>query len=366
MRILHIHSSFGTGGIETMVNALANEMSSLGENVSVCSIFKPSRDQILWTSLSPKITKFSLDKVSTGISFKEIFKIYRLIKRENFDVVHIHGFFAYYMLSSFLLHHKIKFVYTVHSDAKMEGGIWDRRLFLMKKYFFRHKWLHPVTISPESQRSFSEYYHNCDNILIPNGIKSPDNDEVDLSEFRNTTATKLLINVGRIDVPKNQVTLCKCVTRLINENYDVALIIAGPISEVTIMNQIKTYLSDRVHYIGSINNASSYFRNCNALVMPSIYEGLPVTLLEAMSVGCLPICSPIGGMKNVIINGKNGLLSDSADESDYYNCLLRYLSTPEEDIKEMEKQAENDFHQKYHISITAKKYLDYYHKITSI
>lgn len=46
--------------------------------------------------------------------------------------------------------------------------------------------------------------------------------------------------------------------------------------------------------------------HCDAMCLPSIWEGLPVTLLEALSVGCIPICSNVGGIPDVIESGMNG------------------------------------------------------------
>ena len=45
---------------------------------------------------------------------------------------------------------------------------------------------------------------------------------------------------------------------------------------------------------------------------------MPVTLLEALSVGCIPICSPVGGIVNVVKHGVNGLLSKDSTEEEYY------------------------------------------------
>ena len=75
MKILHIHPAMKGGGIESMICALANEMSKT-ENVTVCSLFQPQPDDVFWNKLSPNVHKKTLGKCKEGISFKEIFKIY--------------------------------------------------------------------------------------------------------------------------------------------------------------------------------------------------------------------------------------------------------------------------------------------------
>ena len=143
MKILHIHTSFTSGGIEAMICGLANEMVKT-ENVSVCSIFKPQENDVFWDKLFPSVNKLSVGKLKPGFSISEIFKIYTLIKDEEFDIVNLHGSFYYYILTIFLLHRRVKFFYTVHSDAKMENGIWDKCFFVIKKLFFKLNWLRPI------------------------------------------------------------------------------------------------------------------------------------------------------------------------------------------------------------------------------
>lgn len=90
----------------------------------------------------------------------------------NYDVVNMHGYLYYYLIAICLLHNKTRFFYTVHSDARMENGRWDRKLFKLKRYFFKKGWIKPITISKESQRSFTDLYGVPSN-LIYNGTSKP-------------------------------------------------------------------------------------------------------------------------------------------------------------------------------------------------
>ena len=129
MKILHIHPAMKGGGIEAMITALANEMSK-NNDVTVCTIFDPLAEDVFWNKLSSTVSKDSLGKTTPGFSLKEIFKIYNYLRSGGFEIVHVHGFFYYYALSILLLHQKIKFIYTVHSDAFMENTVWDKRILL--------------------------------------------------------------------------------------------------------------------------------------------------------------------------------------------------------------------------------------------
>ena len=358
MKILHIHTSFTSGGIEAMICGLANEMVKT-ENVSVCSIFKPQENDVFWNKLSPNVCKLSVGKLKPGFSISEIFKIYTLIKNEEFDVVNLHGSFYYYILTIFLLHRRVKFFYTVHSDAKMENGIWDKCFFVVKKLFFKLNWLRPITISESSKESFTKLY-KLNSKLIYNGVSKPiiTFDDI-LKSYRKTSNTKLFIHAGRISYEKNQLILCKVFKRLIDEGYDILLLIAGNIQSTEIYNDMKQYFCDRIVYLGERNDVPQLMSCCDAMCLPSIWEGLPVTLLEAMSVGCIPICSPVGGITNAITNRENGLLSNTSKEKDYYDVIKYYLSLSEDILIIMKDKCLKSF-EAFDITNCADNYLNYY------
>lgn len=364
MKILHIHPSMGTGGIEAMINALANQMSAENK-VSVCSIFEPMDDWFFYNQLNPSISKHTLHKKKPGFSIKEILKVYSFIKKGKYDIVNIHGFFVYYILAVYLLHNKIKFFYTFHSDAAKESSKWDKRLIFLKKIALKRKWIIPITISPQSQESYRAIYHT-DSILIPNGIHAPEikwTVKNEISRLKPSDDTKIFIHVGRIDTPKNQIELCKIFKKLISDGEDIMLIIAGPIAKQDIYDELRLFFSERILYIGSIDNAREWMACCYAFVLPSIWEGLPVTLLEAMSVGCIPVCTPVGGIPSVIENGVNGFLSKTASTEDFIKSLNDVINLPSDAYKNIRQSAIKRFNSTYSIEIACTKYIDAYRQV---
>lgn len=361
MKIVHIHTSMMTiGGIEAMVCALANEMSNHSHDVTVCSIFEPKEDAIFWNRLDRKVTKVTLGKKKPGFSITEIFKIYQFIKSGNYDIVNIHGFMYYYVFAVLLLHRKIKFFYTVHSEASKESAAWDKRIMLLKRFCFKHDWIKPITISPTSCKSFQNFY-NLSSIYIYNGIKKPivSTKKNLIDEVRLTPNTKVFLHPCRISLAKNQLVLCKAFDKIIQEGYDVVLIIAGSNDDQEIFKQLKPYFGNRIKYIGVQSDIPWLMAKADAFCLPSIWEGMPVALLEALSVGCIPICTPVGGIIDVIKNGVNGFLSKSPEENDYYQALMSYLSKSDEELKIIQRNCTTSFIP-FEIQETAKSYLEYY------
>ena len=276
MRILLIHTALDTGGIETFVVSLANELSSQGHEVHVCSIFEPTKDAVCWNRLNEKIIRHTLGKHKCGFSIKEPLKVWRLIRRLRPDVVHIHGFIAYYALSISLLHQTIRFIYTVHNDAAKEGNQWDIRLHRIKKWLFAHQWANAVTISQESDASFQSYYGDCKRTLIYNGVCLP-------SFPQNVKEELLFLNPGRITEQKNQVMLCRVFDRLIKEGHPIHLLIAGEKQDEAIFAQMQPYFSSQIEYIGCRSDIPQLMAKAGAMCLPSLWEGMPITLSIAIS-----------------------------------------------------------------------------------
>ena len=359
MKILHIHPSMAGGGIEAMICGLVNEMAKTND-VTLCTIFKADKHNVFEQKLSPLVHRRTLGKERPGFSVKEVFKIYQFIKDGCYDVVHIHGFFYYYAIAVFLLHRKVKFVYTVHSDAAKENSAWDRRLLALKKFAFKHKYIHPVTISKESQRSFGAFY-GLGSILIYNGISdySCESPKSKLNNYRLTAQTKLFLHPGRISEPKNQLVLVKVFDRLIKRGCDVVLLIAGSKQNLRIWSEIEPYLSERIVYLGERTDVRDLLAEADAFCLPSIWEGMPVTLLEALSVGCVPICSPVGGIPEVIADGRNGFLSIDTSEESYYNVLCRFLQCKANELYRIKKNCLESFNE-YRIAEVARRYMSVY------
>lgn len=358
MKILHIHPSMAGGGIEAMICGLVNEMAKF-HDVTLCTIFEPKKEDVFEKKLSSSVHRISLGKKIPGFSVKEVFDIYRCIRDGHYDVVHIHGFFYYYALAVFMLHKRVKFVYTIHSDATKENTIWDKRFIRIKKYAFQKNYIHPVTISKESKRSFSEFY-GVDSTLIYNGIPdyTYDTKVRKLTAYRFTDKTRVFLHPGRITEAKNQIVLVKAFNRLISED-DVVLLIAGQKQDLQIWERIEPYLSKHIVYLGERNDVRDLLSEADAFCLPSIWEGMPVTLLEALSVGCIPICSPVGGIPEVVKNGYNGFLSENSSEDAYFQTLKHFMSLSDSDITKLREHCLDSF-KKYRISEVAKKYIEVY------
>lgn len=87
-----------------------------------------------------------------------------------------------------------------------------------------------------------------------------------------------------------------------------------------------------------------------------------MTLLESLSSGCIPVCSPVGGIVEVVKHGKNGFLSSSSSEDDYYATMLEVCELDEQKSAEIKANCIKSF-AKFDIVGTAANYVAYYKEI---
>ena len=364
MRILHFcESLLRGGGIASFVSNLVGEQAKTND-VSVVVVNEES--SVNRVDIAENVSQGCLGKKRLGFSVKYPVLIYKYIRKNKPDIVHIHSSFLYYALAVILLHRTIKFVYTIHSDAVKENASkWDKRFFWLKRFCFKCGWISPVTISKESKRSFDELY-GVDSRLIVNGIKKPASitPQRKLDKYRYTSNTKMFYHPGRITEAKNQVVLCEVFHQLISEKEDVVLLISGTKQDSSIYKQLEYYFSDRILYLGERKDVIELLCEADAMCLPSRWEGMPIVLLEALSVGCIPICSSVGGLPEVIADGENGFLSQSPEFEDYIKVVRRFLLLSDVEICQMKNRTLQSF-EKYSVEETSKAYCNYYHLLSN-
>lgn len=149
----------------------------------------------------------------------------------------------------------------------------------------------------------------------------------------------------------------KLVYRLAKEGYNVKLLHYGRFNDESISKELRLLKSENIEICGETDNPQEVLLNADALCMSSLMEGMPMTIIEAFSVGCPIISTPVGGCSNMVQDGENGILSEGTDEDSYYRALCRFMTLSKEERKDMRKKALDSF-EKYDIRTTADNYFN--------
>lgn len=354
MRILQVLSTLVSGGAEHCAVELTNELIRQGNDCDLLTLFDVDHENDLVKQLNPRAHVYSLGK-KLGLDLKCYIRLYKQIKQGCYDVVHAHvGAIPYLLLSTIFLR-KVKFVATIHSEARREAGKsiskWNR--FLM----FQHGLCTPVTISEESKKSFDEYY-NMDAPIVYNGVSNYAGNGI--APLRDNEDQFLFIHPASCQPVKNQELLIKAFTRLVIEYSNSKMIWLGHnASYKTLFDSLISIKPQQFEYLGVVPNVREYLSQADAMCLSSKMEGMPMTIIEAFSVGCPSLCTPVGGIVNMIENGVNGMLSEDLEVESYYKMLKSFCKLTTEQRKQMREQAKRSF-AKYSIENSVRGYLEIY------
>lgn len=355
MKIFEVIPQLSQGGAERFVVDLSNDLGRR-HDVSLIVLHNVSDDSFLLNELSPDVRLIIMDK-KKGADLSVVRRLNSLIRKEKPDVVHSHLRAILYLAMASVACPETKFLHTVHSDAEKEaeGGI----SLLVRRILFRRR-VTPVTISKMSRKSFDDFY-GYDNHLIFNGatpyVRSVKYSEAEgtLSRLRNDDSTKIVLNVARINSSKNQLALVDAVENVRKRGYDLQLVILGDAQNQEITAKIKGYGYSFVHLPGSRSNPRDYMESADCFCLSSVNEGMPISLIECFSVGAVPICTPVGGVVDVINDGMNGILAEGTGARHIEEALLRFLEMDKGQIDAM-KRASLETYEHYSMETCSANY----------
>ena len=123
---------------------------------------------------------------------------------------------------------------------------------------------------------------------------------------------------------KTRLVLFKAFERLQAEGVNFHLIVFGSGYEGVWKKRCAG--NPQIHIIGERKNVADYMAMADLLVFPFDYEGLPLSLLEAMSLGIVPICTSVGGIVDVIEDGANGYMTSLFEDDEFYHKIKLALN----------------------------------------
>jgi len=362
MKIVHIVPSLNMGGAEKLAVDLCNELSVENE-IHLCVLDRIDDSMILIEQVDTKVNFHSMNKTK-GYSFTTMWKLFVWLKKLQPDVIHTHLRALVYS-SLYILFSRTPIVHTVHNLAHKETGGRVRRLYSL---LFNRFNVTPVSISHMVQKSVQEVYGNSHSQLVYNGVraleKSPAFSGVqqEVEGYKTDRNTKVLLSVGRIGEQKNYLMMIDVVKELNESGANLLLLLIGsttnePQYASKCLKASKS--AENIHFLGEKSNVGDYMHIADAFCLSSSYEGLPLVILEAMSVGVPILSTPAGGIPDVVENGVNGFICEGFTKEDYRPLLKKIDDlTPEYRSESMRKYEQN-----YSMHICMTNYLNLYVKL---
>lgn len=310
IKVLHLLVSLPVGGAEELVAA-------------VVSGLDPERFEVHAATIGPagvigeELARAGHPVHCLGLDIKEdpdakiVWRVRRLLKDLGPDILHTHLYHPNYYGRLAALGLGLKgVVASVHN-------VYTRRKFHRRLWNFLLSWATDfvVAVSPEVWQDVRRYdaVPLSRLLLLPNGVSLQ---ALEVPQSREEAKEILGVSgfclgtVGRLEEQKGHAYLLDALPPILEEVPDTTVLLAG---EGRLRQSLEKQardlgLADRVRFLGLRRDVPLVYRALDVFVLPSLWEGLPLALLEAMGAGLPVVATRVGGVKTVIQDGVNGRL----------------------------------------------------------
>ena len=232
-------------------------------------------------------------------------------------------------------------------------GFYSKTIMISHYAIEEHRQQYSKVGIPDKEFLKIKYINN--GIQIPSGLKRKE---------RTSNSLKVLY-VGRATEEKRVNLIGKIAKQLATENTDIELSMVG-----NVQNEIDPSLQSYIHFYGAINDETTLFKiymEHDVLIMTSLHEGFPITIMEALAAGCIILSSPVGDIPHHVKHGQHGFLFSSVeDESIIISESIKYLKQIQND-KALQYQMINNNQQyaqkEFELSIFEQRYQSLFYQL---
>lgn len=362
MKVKIAHVLHSVGGVDVYLRLILSNINS--NNIDNIIIHGTDDTDIEFRNDKKEVIKSYRTSIFRNISLKSDLKAisftYKVLKKEKPDLIHCHsakGGIIGRLLGRLL---GINVLYTPHAFSYLSGDSkFKRTLYLNIERFFANgnSKLLATSISEKNNGIDDVKYRRENALLFNNSINSISN-ITDLT-IENTWPDEYLCTVGRPSYQKNIELMVRVIYEL-KKTRNVHLVIMGVGHHSSNLNDVKKLITelDLHQSITLINwtnqeNVHNIISKSKLYISTARYEGLPYSVIEALSLSIPCVVTACDGNKDLIIDGFNGYLIKSTDPQYFSQKIIQLLS---DDIiyNELSINALNSFRENYDMKKNAK------------
>lgn len=276
MRVCQVLGGNEDGGLEKHTVELSYELQKEGIDVTVIAHEK-------FKSEFKGIRFISLDLTKSRSNPLMLFKLYKILKKESFDIVHTQANKATAIVTKLRIFINSKIVSTLHSYKK------NLQPFYKSDYV--------ITVS----NKIGENLNIGNKVTIYNGLKKEEVKEVDLYKKYNISQDKFIIcSIGRLSDVKRFDILVSSLQNI--QNIHLILVGDGKEKEKLKELSIQLNVNDKITFTGALENckAKEIIKSSKLFVMTSDKEGFPYTLIETLFCNTPIISTDVSDIKSII------------------------------------------------------------------
>jgi glycosyltransferase involved in cell wall biosynthesis len=358
LKLMQITHDLAIGGLQQVVVNICKNIDREKFDVSVLCLrdlgeFTPDVEAL-------GIKVILLPSKKNGTDYLAFLKVAEILKEEQVEVIHTHNTQPFVDGTIGAVLAGVKTI--IHTDHARHFP--DKRRYMFAEWLMSHFAYKVVGVSDHTSRNLIHYEHISSSKIqiIFNGI---DKKVYDISIDKDKKIQSLNINVKgpiiglgvRLAHQKGITYLLKAMPKLLKHFPELALVVAGQgeLAEELKAEAVSLGIDNHVYWIGPRLDMPEILKIFDLYVLPSLFEGMPMVLLESMAAGCPVIATDVGGNGNVIDHGRNGSLVPPKDPQMFGDEIIRVLSSPDL-MKQYTSNAMTDFDTKFSSTKMVRKY----------
>lgn len=357
--VMHLLTGFEVGGAEVVALNLARCMDRSMFRVMACSLSGPGPMESRFAAHGIETRYLTRRRTVLGKDLGMPWRLARLLRRERVDLLHCHNRLP--LLAGAI----------AAKPAGVKAVICTRHAIGMRRKrgqpWFLERLVAPlvshyVTVSRGVlERAVSTGRIRADKAtVIHNGVDT-ERYVPAATGARDATSPVVLGCVARLSDEKRHCDLIDALGELVNRGHDVRLDLVGDgtLRDALTSQVSRLGLGERVAFLGSRDDVPELLHRLDLFVLPSRFEGLPLTVLEAMATGLPVVATRVGSLDEVVEEGRNGLLVPAEDPAALADALEKLVT--DADLRErMGREGRTLAESTFSLSAAARRHEELY------
>jgi glycosyltransferase involved in cell wall biosynthesis len=350
MKIVQLIHTQQLRGAETFAAQLSNHLTDRNHEVFIVALYS-GKGQLP--------TELSIENLAAKNAFdiKAMQRFSSFIKKNNIDIVQANAgdTLKFAVMTKMMFRYDAKVIFRNASTISRYLRSFQQKIFYK---FLLKKTDHIISVSETSKADILKFFPNLQKktSVVPVGVEDHDS--------LLNQKERVLLHVGGFSFEKNHSGLLSIFSRLLSAHADLQLWLVGDgiLRKETMALAEELNIADRVVFWGARNDVAHFMHKASVFVLPSILEGLPAVIMEAMHAQLPVVAYNAGGIHELVKNNKTGWLIPVNDEVAFAGAITEAL-TDDRKTAEIVKQATLLVNKEYKNEVIAARFENIYSRL---
>ena len=354
--VLFLTRTMALGGTENVILQLCEILKPKVHKIIVCSSGGVNEEKLESMGIL-HIKIGDIEDKNPICMYRNFQAIKKIVKEEHISVIHSHHRMAA-MYANFIGGKHIVRIANAHNTFHNKK--------ILTRIAYRNTSL--IAVGEMVKKNLEDYFHipSIQIMVIHNAIKPFEEDLVidkKLERFHKKGYT-IVGNVGRLSEQKGMKYFIEAIDIVKKKNNMVKYVIVGSGEDEAMLKAMieEKSLKNDVFFFGYRSDIQNIMSQLDFVVLSSLWEGLPLTPIEAFSVGKTIVATAVDGTVEIVQDGVNGILVEARDVISLADGILTLVENKKVRSK-MEKNALMTYRKEFSFQTLSEQYIEYYDKI---